>query len=322
MEVLTAFDVCKAYGNRMVLDHMAFDLKKGEIHAILGRNGAGKTTFIKILSALLAKDSGAVRIGGYDIDRDPVRIRRLIGYVGQDTERSAYARLTARENLLFFGRLRGMKEDQIRTRITNMSTDLGFQDKLDTPFMHLSGGQKQTMVIMRALLHEPMIVYLDEPTKGLDPLVSAQVRNCLKDYARNKGKSILLTSHILSEVEDLSDRVSLMRHGARIQSGTVLELRKQAKASEFIDMPKSDLPAATQDRLSQLPQVAFVTEREDGAVLSYGVYQVWEGMEAILQVLREDDVRATFRHRSLALEDLFVMLLGEKEEDSLERARA
>src|SRR5207248_2685575 len=150
---LTAKEVYKSYGTTSVLKGVSLDLFEGEILALLGPNGSGKTTFIKILATLLTKDSGDIEIMGYNLDRDVDPIRHLFGYVGQDTERSAYARLTVRENLQFFGTLHGLSRKQINSQIQKLVGYFDFEANINKLFHHLSGGQKQTVVIMRALLY-------------------------------------------------------------------------------------------------------------------------------------------------------------------------
>ncbi|MCL5999122.1 MAG: ABC transporter ATP-binding protein [Chloroflexi bacterium] len=191
---LSAQHVQKRYGQYQALLDASLDVRAGEIMALLGPNGAGKTTLIKILVTLISKDAGKVEILGHDLDRDPESIRHLIGYVGQDTERSAYARLTVWENLNFFGALRGMTAHEIRSQVDKLATFFDFNGQMDKQFVTLSGGQKQTVVIMRALLHDPPLVCLDEPTKGLDPLIARRIRAFLKRFVREQGKSLLLTS--------------------------------------------------------------------------------------------------------------------------------
>ncbi len=210
---LSARNICKRYGKFTALNGASLDLYPGEILALLGPNGAGKTTLIKILATLLQKDLGSVEILGHDLDQETETIKHLIGYVGQDSERSAYPRLTVWENLMFFGSLRGMDKKEIRSQANALIDHFDFQDQMNKLFVTLSGGQKQTVVIMRALLHDPPVIYLDEPTKGLDPIIARRIRAFLKYFAHEQGKTLLLTSHILSEVDEMADRVALIEKG-------------------------------------------------------------------------------------------------------------
>jgi ABC-2 type transport system ATP-binding protein len=306
---LSAQHVQKSYGKTAALRDASLELRQGEILALLGPNGAGKTTFIKILATVLTKDAGQVEILGHDLDRHTEQVRHLFGYVGQDTERSAYARLTVAENLHFFGALRGMSKQQIGAQIEKLATYFDFQGNLGKLFVHLSGGQKQTVIIMRGLLHDPPLIYLDEPTKGLDPIIAKRIRTFLKRFVQQEKKSLLLTSHVLSEVDELADRVALIHQGSISIVGTPDELKASVGATESVDIEKAPLPEATRTRIEQLEPVLFARERNHNWV-SFGVSDGLTGAEAILRVIREDGVRAKFRHHTVSLEDAFIHHIG------------
>lgn len=310
MDYLTAEHVRKTYGHSVAVDDASLTLKEGEVLALLGPNGAGKTTFIKILATLLVKDAGKVSILGYDLDKHPEEIRHLFGYVGQDTERSAYARLTARENLTYFGRLRGMSKAQIDQQIEKIANSFEFNGNLDKAFVTLSGGQKQAVVIMRAFLHDPPLVYLDEPTKGLDPIVARKIRSFLKNAVTQERKSLLLTSHVLTEVDEMADRVALIHRGRIPMVGTPASLKQGVGATEFIDLEKGRLPSATLGRILALKPVLCSMEK-DPKWISFGVNDPMEGAEAIIHTLRGDGVQAGFRQHTVSLEDAFLHHVGE-----------
>jgi ABC-2 type transport system ATP-binding protein len=212
MDVVVADEVRKRYGAVEVLRGASLALRQGETLALLGRNGAGKTTLVRILAGALAKDAGRVTVLGRDLDRAPAAVAHLCGWVGQDTERSAAPRLTVRENLDWFGALRGLRGRARAARIALLAGALGFEGRLDVLFGTLSGGQKQVVVIARALLHDPPVLFLDEPTKGLDPVAAGQVRDFLRRRVR-EGTALLLTSHVLTDVEALADRVAVVHDG-------------------------------------------------------------------------------------------------------------
>lgn len=306
---ISARNVRKSYGEATALQDISLDLYPGEILALLGSNGAGKTTFIKILATLLTKDSGSVEILGYDLDRNEAEIRHLFGYVGQDTDRSAYARLTVAENLRFFGALRGLSRRRIDEQIDKLATYFDFTSNLGKQFMQLSGGQKQTVVVMRALMHDPPVVYLDEPTKGLDVLAAKRLRSYLKHYVYREGKSILLTSHILSEVEELANRVALIHQGHISVVGSPDELKASVGTNEFVDLVREDVPEETRAKILCLEPVVFDIDT-DPHWLSFAVRDPFDGAEAILHSLQEDRVHARFRLRSVSLEDAFVHHFG------------
>jgi ABC-2 type transport system ATP-binding protein len=306
---LRAAELTKTYGAFHALKGVSLQLVQGEILALLGPNGAGKTTLIKILATLLNKDGGRVEIFGLDLDRQVEEIRHLIGYVGQDTERSAYARLTAWENLAFFAALRGLSTRQTREQVEKLAHYFEFHNVLQQQFGTLSGGQKQTVVIMRALLHDPPVVFLDEPTKGLDPIIARRIRAFLKKYVHEQTKSMLLTSHVLSEVEILADRVALIQGGQIATAGTAQELKNSLGAQEFVELEKARLPDHILRQVDALPEVTCRMEREPGWI-SFGVREPLAGAAAILQVLQKTGAQTSFRHHSATLEDAFLHHTG------------
>lgn len=310
---LSADHIHKQYGKFIALQDASLEMYQGEILALLGPNGAGKTTLIKILATLLNKDGGKVTILGYDLDRHPQEIRHLFGYVGQDTERSAYARLTVLENLRFFGSVRGMTKTEIDQQIDKLAHYFDFHSQLNKLFVTLSGGQKQTVVIMRAFLHNPPLVYLDEPTKGLDPIIARRIRTFLKNLVQAEGKALLLTSHVLSEVEEMAHRVALIQKGCIPICDLPEELKKAVGATEFIELEKDHLPERVIQRINASPQVRFQFNRT-AQWLSFAVDDPLDGAEAIIGILRDEQVRARFRHHSISLEDTFLHYFGELSE--------
>jgi len=309
---VSARNVHKTYDGCVALRDVSLELCEGEILALLGPNGSGKTTLIKILATLLVKDGGTVEILGYDLDRHEADIRCLFGYVGQDTDRSAYARLTVRENLEFFGALRGMSRRDIAARITTLAHYFEFEPNLDSLFMTLSGGQKQTAVILRALLSDPVLVYLDEPTKGLDPFVARRVRGFLKRYVTEQRKSVLLTSHTLSEVDELADRVALINQGSISLAGTPAELKQSLGVQGFIELPPEFL---TPELLAEMAGAgAFPLPGGGQAWVSLGVPGDVAALEGALLALKRHGVESQFRYRPATLEDAFLRHIGALED--------
>ena len=309
-DYLQAEHVRKSYGELLALEDASIEVRRGEILALLGPNGAGKTTLIKILATLLTKDSGRINVLGHDIDNEEEAVRHVVGYVGQDTERSAYARLTVRENLVFFGRLRGLSDAMLRSQIATLTEQFDFGRNLDKQFVTLSGGQKQTAVIMRALLHEPPLVFLDEPTKGLDPIVARRIRTFLTQLVRERGISLLLTSHVLSEVDEMADRVALIHQGKIPIVGTPQRLKSAVGASDFIEIEAAALPDDVRQEILALEPVLFELAR-DPSWASFAVSDSLMGAESIIRILRQRGVTAGFRQHSTSLEDAFLHYIGE-----------
>ena len=312
-KILLAQNVSKSYGDLQALSDASIDVRQEEIHSLLGPNGSGKTTFIKILTTILKKDSGTVQIDGLDLEESEDDVRRIIGYVGQDTERSAYARLTVRENLLFFAKTRGVSKADANESIASLSEIFGLEEKIDSQFGHLSGGQKQSAVIIRALLHDPLLLFLDEPTKGLDPLAARNIRGYLKDYVSKRGRSIFLTSHILSEVEYLSDRVSLLHEGIVNITGKPDDLIESIGFPEMVCLRKVCLEPSVIRSILAKEHILRSIDLDD-TWIGFGIDDTYTGMESILDVLRRTGTRSEIQHRRVSLEDAFIHYMGNPKE--------
>ena len=207
---------------------VTFDVRYGEVVGLLGPNGAGKTTTIKILSTLLLPDSGEVYVGGYDVVREPNEVRRIIG-VMLSVEKGFYGKLTGRENLEYFAALYGLNKNEIKSRVNELLeilelNKLGAPDKL---FEEFSLGMKARLSLARALLKDPPILLLDEPTLGLDPSSARKIREFVRDLAHRKNKAILYTTHNMFEAEIVCDRILLINKGLIVAEGTPEELKSK-----------------------------------------------------------------------------------------------
>ncbi len=309
-EMVICEGLVKQYGSHKkvtALDHLDLAVKEGEVFGLLGPNGAGKTTLVKILSTLLRPDAGKAIVGGYDVVRDEGKVRRIIGYAGQDTERSAYFRLTAEENLIYFAHaLRGISKENALSRIKEMAEVFEFADKLDKLFITLSGGEKQAVVVMRALLHQPEVVFLDEPSKSLDPIIARKVRGYLRNYARRNNATVFITTHNMMEAEELSDRLALINHGRVSFVGTPKEFKNEVPRPEVIRVV---LPSLSEDLKGKLLKVnGVVNVVFDGEVKVYCT----DGLETLLEVaetLKNAGIRALIAMGEPSVEDAFIHMV-------------
>lgn len=206
------------------------ELEPGQIIGLLGVNGAGKTTTIKMLSTLLAPDGGKGEIDGMDLVKDANRIKRIINMIAGG-ERMIYWRLTARENLEYFGRLYGIPKDTLYSRIEKLIGFVGLSDKADVPVEQYSKGMKQRLQIARGLINNPKYIFMDEPTLGLDAPIARELRKFTRKLAKEQGKAILLTSHYINEIEELCDYVYIIDKGFKIMEGTPKEVASIASQS-------------------------------------------------------------------------------------------
>jgi ABC-2 type transport system ATP-binding protein len=211
----------RIFGHLLAVDNIDLDIKRGELFAMLGPNGAGKTTTIKMLCCLLRPTGGNASVMGYDIKREQYRIKQIIGVSPQDTTLSEH--LNAREHLRLIGKIYGMDSKELKEKSSQLLETMGLTDRAKDQVRKYSGGMMRRLSIMMALVHDPDIVFLDEPTLGLDP----QARRAIWEYiARMKGKkTILLTTHYLDEADALSDRIGIMDDGKIVALGTSNELK-------------------------------------------------------------------------------------------------
>jgi ABC-type Na+ transport system, ATPase component len=224
--MIIARDLHKSFktktGTVTAVDSVSFEARDGEITGLLGPNGAGKTTTMRMLYTLMRPDRGEVLVDGFDTAREPVAVRRALGVLPD--ARGVYKRLTARENIAYFGELHGLSAAQIETRTRALSEALDMDDILDRQTEGFSQGQRTKTAIARALVHDPRNVILDEPTNGLDVMTTRAMRGFLRQL-REEGRCVIFSSHIMQEVAALCDRIVIIAKGSVVASGTADELR-------------------------------------------------------------------------------------------------
>ncbi|MGC8636043.1 MAG: ABC transporter ATP-binding protein [Thermoprotei archaeon] len=278
------------------LDGVSFEVGQGEVFGLLGENGAGKTTLVKVLATLLLPDRGTARVAGHDVVKEPSQVRMSIGYAGQDSEKSAYWRLTARENLVYFSvALHGMKREEAEARIEEYADQLGFS-KLDREFSSLSGGEKQMVIIIRSLLHDPSVVFMDEPSKSLDPLAARRMRDFVRKLARDDGVTVMLTTHNMQEAEELCDRLAFLDGGKLVFVGSPAEF-KRVEAYEVIEVDAD---------LNEVESVPGLVEIRRGASTKLLVTDTSEALPAVIGMLREKGIKTRLRVEGPSLEDAYL----------------
>jgi sodium transport system ATP-binding protein len=224
---VAALHLTKRFGASLAVDDLSFTVARGEIYGLLGPNGAGKTTTLRVLAAILAPTSGRAELAGVDVALEPQAARRQLGFLTGST--GLYARLSGRELLRYFGRLHGMRDAAIaeRTALLARALDLDEGAILDRRCEALSTGQRQRLSVARAVLHDPAVLILDEPTVGLDVLASRFLREFVRGE-RDRGKAVIFSTHYLAEAELLCDRIGLLHQGRLLAEGTPAELRLRA----------------------------------------------------------------------------------------------
>jgi ABC-2 type transport system ATP-binding protein len=247
----------------VAVDEVSFQIAEGEIFSLLGPNGAGKTTTISILSCLLRPDSGEARVGGFSVTSEAEKVKRLIGVVPQDI--ALYEDLSGRENLMFWGRMYGMGGAELDKRVDEVLEMIGLVDRQKDRVDKYSGGMKRRVNIGAALLHKPSLLYLDEPTVGIDPQSRRSILDGVKALNAS-GMTVLYTTHYMEEAQELSDRIGIMDKGAMIAVGTQADLVRMVGEQTRIDLALDRQAHLLAERWRGLAGVSSVSEPEDGRV--------------------------------------------------------
>ena len=229
--ILEVRNLAKNYGDFQAVKGISFDIQEGEIFSLLGPNGAGKTTTISMLSTLYTPTSGDATIGGHSITKDPMAVKQIIGVVPQEI--ALYEDLTARENLIFWGQMYGLSGKPLMSRVDEVLDQIGLTDKARNRVKTYSGGMKRRVNIGVGLLHKPRLLFMDEPTVGIDPQSRRAILDTVKDLNK-QGMTVLYTTHYMEEAEELSDRVGIIDHGELIAIGTQKELTQQIGQTETL----------------------------------------------------------------------------------------
>lgn len=210
-------------GEIRAVDNVSFRCEPGKIYGLLGANGAGKTTTLRMLATLVTPTAGGATVAGHDVGVQAQRVRASVGFLAAGT--ALYARLTARETIAYFGRLHGMDDGRIAARTAQLAAELDMGEFLDRRVDSFSTGMKQKTSIARTLVHDPAVLILDEPTLGLDVMAARGIVRFVRD-CRARGKTVIYSTHIMSEVEKLCDRVGIIHGGRLLAEGTLEELRE------------------------------------------------------------------------------------------------
>lgn len=299
---ITVRSLCKRYGDINALDDFNLEVDRGSIFGLLGPNGAGKTTLIRILTTLMRQSSGEVFVEGFDPRTHGREIRSLIGVVSQENSLDRY--ITARENLELHARLHGMEAGRYRRRIDELLELMGLAGRQHDMPESYSGGMQRRLVVARALLHEPRLLFLDEPTTGLDP----QSRRAVWEYITSIAGSmtIFLTTHYLEEAEQLCDRIAIMDHGRLIALGSSQELKDKLSGGTFYQIDLADDVSRYAELLRGMACVKGVVVAEKSVCVELAC---WECLSEVVTALNGAPVRRiSLKERTL--EEVFMDLTG------------
>jgi ABC-2 type transport system ATP-binding protein len=297
----------------LALDRVSLEILPGELFGLLGPNGAGKTTLIKILATLLTPTSGRAFVAGVDVVENPVEVRRHINMV-TGGETSGYGLLTVEENLWMFAQFYGIPSREARRRIRELLSLVGMADRAKTKVYHLSSGMRQKMNIVRGFLTEPEILFLDEPTLGLDVQTARTIRDFIRQWLwDHPNRTILFTTHYMHEAEELCDRVAIIDHGKILTCAPPSELKKSLKQEAVFRLYLAGLSDG-KNLVEGMPGIRALAQRvEDGRLALDLILAEEEALVRVLSKLQAAGGKLVeLRKEEPTLEDVFLALVGRK----------
>jgi ABC-2 type transport system ATP-binding protein len=301
----------------VALQEVNLQIEQGELFGLLGPNGAGKTTLIKVLVTLLAPTSGRARVAGFDVVDQPQLIRPRINMVSGG-ESSGYGLLTVRENLWMFSQFYGLSSKEANRRIEELLTMVGIADRMHTKSSDLSTGLRQKMNIVRGFLTDPEVLFLDEPTLGLDVGASRDVRRFIRQWLDEDGsRTLLLTTHYMVEADELCDRVAIINQGRVLACDKPSVLKQRLQRDAIFEIETSPLNGLSAEALEALPKVrkASLSETDSGAKLDLILVEE-AALAGVINILTQKNIRILkFSKREPTLEDVFVDLVGRSMEE-------
>ena len=304
-------EVIKRFGSNLALDCCNLAVEKGEVIGLLGPNGAGKTTCIRSIIGLIPIDEGSISVFGLDQDGKNKEIRKRIGYVTQEI--TIYEDMSARDNLAFFASLYGMNKAEITTRIDEVARIIGLEGRLNEKSKHYSGGMKRRLNIGCALMHNPDLIIMDEPTVGIDPQSRAFILRFVKELAQ-KGSTIIYTSHYIEEVEAVASRIYIMDSGHIIAEGTLPQLIARIQGDHFIEVEVRFASEEKKKQLQAIPEVKEVALEENRyRIVVPGGIPI---LDKILLTLSGQSL-VSINTKQPNLEDVFLTLTGKQLRDEV-----
>ncbi|HKS97353.1 MAG TPA: ATP-binding cassette domain-containing protein, partial [Terriglobia bacterium] len=310
--------ITKRFGAFTAVDRISFNVEHGEIFGLLGPNGAGKSTLIRMLTTLIEPTEGTARINGYDVVRSPDEVRESIGVIPQAM--TSDLDLSAEENLLIFAKLYSVPRERRKSMIRELLEAVELEQWADHPVKNLSGGMRRRLEIARGLVHEPKILFLDEPTTGLDPVSRVSVWEMLSKLKKLRDLTILLTTHYMDEADKLCDRVAIVDHGKLVALDSPLKLKASIPGNNILEASFEPTPDGWLDTLKGLPDVEKVTAQDHVFRIASG-----NGPRTTVELV-EASRRAGITIRSLSvqsttLDDVFMHYTGRQLRDTLQDAK-
>jgi ABC-2 type transport system ATP-binding protein len=311
-------NLTKMFNDFTAVDSISFNVKKGEIFGLLGPNGAGKSTTIRMLCTLSRPTRGTATIGGYDIVKNDTEVRKLVGIVSE--KMIMYDRLTAKENLRFFGSLFGLPKDVLEKRMSELLELVQLTKWKDSLVGTFSTGMRQRMNVIRALLNMPQVLFLDEPTLGLDPQSTVEIREFIRKINRDNATTILITTHMMSEADLLCDRIGIIDHGkiAALDTSTNLKKMIQGANTTILTLEISNLTSDLVTMVRNLECVEAVSQENSSHLRIHAHGN--DAFDTIVDAVRARKVKIdSIQNLQPTLEDVFLHVTGHEVRDSTDR---
>ncbi len=316
--IIEVKNLTKNFGEFTAVDDISFDVKKGEIFGLLGPNGAGKSTTLRVLSTLSRPSKGTATIGGYDTVKNDTEVRKLIGIVSE--KMIIYNRLTAKENLWFFGSLFNIPKETLSKRIDDLLELVNLTKWKDAQVGTFSTGMRQRMNVVRALLNMPQVLFLDEPTLGLDPQSSVEIRDFVKKLNQENGTTVIITTHMMVDADLLCDRIAIVDHGKIIALDTSTNLKKIISGGDTMII-KLEVANLTPDLLSAVKTLKCIDAvTQENSTRVHLIVHGEEAFDSIVDTVRERNGKITsMENLQPTLEDVFLHITGHEVRDSADQ---
>lgn len=307
--VVEARDIEKKYGDFKAVDGISFHVAQGEIFGLLGPNGAGKTTTILMLLGMTEPTAGEIKVCGYDPNKEPLKVKRIAGYLPENV--GFYEDMTARENLLYLARLNGIPDDVALKKIDDILETVGLSDVRDKLTGTYSKGMRQRLGLASVLIKDPKLVILDEPTTGIDPEGTEQVLSLIYKMSKEMGVSILLSSHLLYQVQQICDRVGIMFKGKMVAMGSIEEIGRQA-LGEREGIMKLSYEYINEEALNNLDGIEGIVEKRIDNHSIILKFNEDKKLDIVREVVMRGFLPIEVKGREYSLEEIYIRYFREE----------
>ena len=295
-----AENLTKVFGIQRAVDDLSFSIQKGEVCGFLGPNGAGKTTTMKMLSCFTTPTSGHAKVGGFDVEKNPLEVRRILGYLPEHNP--LYKNMYVREYLHFVGQL--FRLSKIKNRVSEMIEFTGLEREQHKRIGMLSKGYRQRVGLAQAMIHDPEVLILDEPTSGLDPNQLADIRKLIRDFGKNK--TVLFSSHIMQEVEAICDRIIIIDKGKLIADASKDELKQKIQGRQKVELLFENAPST--EEMKDLPGVIRLEKAGDNEIIVWCMDSIRTRKEIFQFAVQNNYIILEMKHADVSVESVFQQL--------------